>query len=137
MKPTDRAWSNGNYPHQELTAQVIAAAIKVHKALGPGFVEGIYENAMVHQLRKSGLEVQQQVMMPVFYDRVRVGEHWIDLMVNRAIIVELKAVPDLLPVHYEQVRSMLKAARLEVGLLINFDVRQLNAGGVKRIVSED
>ena len=134
MKSVTRPWSEEDYPHQDVTRRIITAAIEVHKSLGPGFVESIYENAMLHQLEKAGLHVRQQVVVPVLFDGVQVGEHRIDILVAELIVVELKAASELAPVHYAQVKSTLKAAGLEIGLLINFNVRQLTDGGVKRII---
>ena len=134
MSIEPRAWSEADYPHQDLTRKIIAAANKVHEELGPGFVESIYQNAMLHQLQKAGLDVQMEVTVPVFFDGVRVGEHRIDLLVNNLAVVELKAVNELASVHEAQVKSTLKAADLELGLLMNFNVKQLTYGGLRRII---
>lgn len=106
--------------HKELTEQIIGAAIEVHRKLGPGFLESIYENALVIELRKRGLSVEKQVEVPVFYDGVEVGTHRLDLLVAGMIIVELKAIKALEDVHFAVVRSYLAAMRLEHGLLLNF-----------------
>lgn len=106
--------------HRELTEQIIGAAIEVHRRLGPGFLESIYENALVIELRKRGISVEKQVEVPVFYDGLEVGLHRLDLLVGGIIIVELKAIKAIEDVHFAVVRSYLSALRLEHGLLFNF-----------------
>ena len=85
--------------HEELTSKVIAAAIEVHRQLGPGFIESIYEHALVVELRNRGLKVEQQVEVPVEYEGVEVGRHRLDLFVEGTIVVELKAIKNLENVH--------------------------------------
>ena len=87
--------------HQELTGRIIACAIEVHKALGPGFLESIYEAAMVVELKRAGLNVEQQKTLPVFYREVLVGEHRLDLLVQNKIVVELKAISELEDIHLQ------------------------------------
>jgi len=106
--------------HRELTEQIIGAAIEVHRRLGPGFLESIYENALVIELRKRGLSVEKQLEVPVLYDEVEVGTHRLDLLIAGTIGVELKAIKALEDVHFAVVRSYLAATRLEHGLLFNF-----------------
>lgn len=130
--PIER-WTETDYPLKELTGKVIGAAIEVHRVLGPGYVESIYENALVHELQKSGLKVRQQVTVTVIYDGVVVGEHRIDLLVEEAVVLELKAIEELAPRHHAQAKSTLKAAKLQVALLMNFNVARM-ADGIKRVV---
>ena len=106
--------------HQALTEKIIGAAILVHKTPGPGFIESIYENALVFELRKRGLEVKQQVEIPVKYDGVEVGKHRLDLLVEDIIVVELKAIKNLDDIHFVIVRSYLCATEQRHGLLLNF-----------------
>jgi GxxExxY protein len=106
--------------HEALTEQIIGAAIEVHRRLGPGFLESIYEKALVIELRKRGLAVEAQVEIIIEYDGVEVGRHRLDLFVNSTIVVELKAIKDLEDVHFAIVRSYLKAAGRKHGLLLNF-----------------
>ena len=106
--------------HQELTEQIIGAAIAVHKKLGPGFIESIYENALVIELKKRGLIVEQQKDVRIEYDSIEVGKHRLDILVNGTIVVELKAIKEFEDIHFAIVRSYLKALNLEHGLLINF-----------------
>ena len=117
--------------HEELTGRIIACAIEVHKALGPGFLESIYEAAMVVELKRVGLRVEQQKPLPIFYREVMVGEHRLDLLVEDKIVVELKAISELEDLHFAIVRSYLKAAGLEHGLLLNFAAMPLT---VKRVI---
>lgn len=106
--------------HEDLTGSIIGAAIEVHKHLGPGFVELIYENAICLELRTRGISFSRQVAVPVVYHDVEVGLHRLDLVVGDRIVVELKAVKELADSHFVVVRSYLRAARLEHGLILNF-----------------
>ncbi len=106
--------------HGELTDKIIGSGIEVHRRLGPGFLESIYENALVLELEKNGLSVRQQVPLSIEYDGVEIGMHRLDLFVNDTIVVELKAIKTLEDVHFAIVRSYLRAAGCEHGLLMNF-----------------
>ena len=106
--------------HEELTHQIISAAYIVHNTLGSGFLEKVYENALCLELQSRGLHVEQQFSIPVFYKGSRVGDYFADLMVNEAIILELKAVENLRPIHEVQLINYLTGTGLDVGLLINF-----------------
>jgi len=134
MDRTKGGWSEGDFPHKDVTSQIIAAAIAVHKALGPGFLEVLYENAMVIELTKRGLNVRRQVIIPVYYDGQLIGDHRADLIVESAVVVELKAAAQLHSIHQAQTLSTLKAAKLKVALLINFNVTRL-VDGVERIAN--
>jgi len=104
-----------------ITQKIIGCAYDVSNALGTGFVEEVYENALVHQIRKSaGLIVAQQYPIKVIYDNVVVGEFFADLLVAERVLVELKAVSTLMPEHTAQALNYLRATGLEVCLLINF-----------------
>jgi GxxExxY protein len=120
--------------HEELTGRIIACAIEVHKALGPGFLESVYEAAMVVELKRAGLKVESQKPLRIFYREVLVGEHRLDLLVEDIIIVELKAISELEDIHFAIVRSYLKAAGLEHGLLLNFATMPLT---VKRVIYQN
>ena len=106
--------------YEALTGKIIAAAIEVHRRLGPGFIESIYENALVMELHKRGLKVERQLEVPVKYDGVEVGRHRLDLFVEDTIVVELKGIKNLEDIHFAVVRSYLKAIGRAHGLLINF-----------------
>jgi GxxExxY protein len=120
--------------HEELTGRISACAIEVHKALGPGFLESIYELALMIELKRVGLNVESQKFLPIFYREVLVGEHRLDLLVEDKIVVELKAISELEDIHFAIVRSYLKAAGLEHGLLLNFAAMPLT---VKRVIYQD
>ena len=112
---------------------IIGCSIKVHKALGPGLLESTYEVCLAHELKKAGLKVQSQVALPVVYDGIKLDAGYrIDLLVEDAIIVELKAIDSLLPTHEAQLLSYLKLDGKPLGLLLNFHVSVLK-NGLKRI----
>jgi GxxExxY protein len=117
----------------DLARSVIGAAIEVHRNLGPGFLESVYEEAMVVELGLRALPFERQRPVPVRYKGRDVGEGRIDLVVDKELIVELKAVDALAPIHTAQVLSYLKAMRLPLGLLINFNVPILRSG-IRRVV---
>lgn len=106
--------------HEDLTGKIIAAAVDVHRKLGPGFLESIYENVLIIELRKRGLKVEQQVEVIIEYDGVDVGRHRLDLLVEDTIVVELKTIKNLEDIHFAIVKSYLKAVKKEHGLLLNF-----------------
>ena len=109
--------------------------MKVHSALGPGLLESAYEACLKHELMKRGLEVKCQVELPVCYDGIELDAGYrIDLLVSDEIIVELKSVDKIAPIHEAQLLSYLKLSNLHVGLLINFNVVHLK-DGIKRMVS--
>jgi len=112
---------------------VIGAAPDVHRYLGPGFLESIYEAALAVELELRGIGFERQKNIPVFYKHRVIGEHRADFLVGAQLIVELKAAEKILPIHEAQVISYLKAAGLELGLLINFNEKLLR-NGVRRIV---
>jgi len=116
---------------EALSGQVIEAAIGVHKQLGPGFLESIYESAMKVALRHRGMPYESQKEVAVFFEQEEVGVHRLDLVVQGEIIVELKAAKALEDIHFAQVKSYLKATGLHVGLLMNFNAPTLV---VKRVV---
>ncbi len=120
--------------HENLTGEIIAAAIEVHKRLGPGFIEQIYENALILELRKRGLKVDSEVVVIIEYDGVEVGRHRLDLLVEDTIVVELKAIKSFEDIHFIITRSYLKAMNKEHGLLINFSRAKLD---VKRVIYKE
>ena len=117
--------------HNELTEKIIGCAIAVHKKLGPGFLESIYENAFILELKRQNLQVERQQEVIVKYDGIEVGRHRLDLIVNNTIVVELKAVKNIEDVHFAIVKSYLKALGKEHGLIINFSKPVLE---VKRVI---
>jgi GxxExxY protein len=118
------------YLFQELTEKIIGCAITVHRELGPGFLESIYEEAVAFELSRQKMSVEQQVPVNVTYQNRIVGLHRIDLIVEQKVIVELKAIKLIDDVHIATALSYLKATRLKVALILNFS--QLTVG-VKRV----
>jgi len=110
----------GTFIHKELTYKVIGCAMVVHRELGYGFLEKVYENAMMVQLRKEGIEAKQQQGVSVQFSGEIVGEYFADILIENKIIIELKAVDSLIERHFAQVLNYLKATDIKVGLLLNF-----------------
>jgi GxxExxY protein len=117
--------------HETLTEKIIGCAIEVHKRLGPGFLESIYENALIIELQRQKLHIEQQREVIIKYDSVEVGRHRLDLIVDNTIVVELKAVKNIEDIHFAIVKSYLKALGKEHGLLINFSKPVLE---IKRVI---
>src|SRR5260370_19244018 len=109
-----------NLRNAEITRQVIAAAIRVHRDRGPGFLESIYEEALAVEFALSGIQFIRQHSIPLFYRDHQIGEHRLDFLVEGKIIVELKAITELEDIHFAIGRSYLKATNLDDGLLLNF-----------------
>jgi len=119
-----------------ITESIIGAAIEVHRALGPGLLESAYEACLVFELAQRGLGVEQQKPLPVVYRKVKLDcGYRIDLLVEETVIVEVKAIDRLLPIHQAQLLSYLKLSGCKVGLLINFNVRVLK-DGIRRVVND-
>lgn len=116
----------------DLSSRIISAAIEVHKKLGPGFLESIYQKALPIELEKEGLKYEAQKEIEIYYNDKEVGVHRLDLVVGGEIIVELKTVDDFCVEHLAQVISYLKATGLKIGLLSNFSKPKLQ---IKRIVN--
>ena len=122
-------------PCGNLSSAVISAAIEVHEVLGPGLLEGIYEAAFCHELGLRGIQVQRQLAVPVFYKGVSLTQALrLDLLIDGSLVVELKSIETLLPIHKAQLLSYLRLARLQVGLLINFNTQRLKQG-IYRVVN--
>jgi GxxExxY protein len=119
----------------EITGQIVDAAIKVHSAVGPGLLESTYEACLMYELNKRGLATRNQVPLPIHYEEalIEVG-YRIDLLVCDQVIVELKSVDQILPIHKAQLLSYLKLSGKKVGLLINFNV-QLLKDGITRLAN--
>ena len=120
-----------DYPHQDLTRQVIGAAFEVHRELGPGFLEKVYETALVRELEASGIAAVPQAEIHVHYKGQPVGLYYADVLVDGKVICEIKAVESLLPAHEAQLLNYLKATGVKVGLLLNFGPKRVQ---VKRLV---
>lgn len=118
------------------SGQVVDAAMKVHSLLGPGLLEGAYEKCLVYELQQRGLRIENQVTLPVVYDNVRIDcGYRLDLLVEDVVIVEVKAVAALAPVHEAQLLTYLKLSGRKVGLLINFNVPYLKDGIKRRVLN--
>ncbi len=115
-----------------LSKKIIGLAMKIHLSLGPGFIEKIYGQAPRHELNKAGVEVKHQQEILIEYDGIKLGKQRVDLLVEDEIIVELKAVSELLPIHEAQIISYLKAADKRLGLIFNFAPKSLK---FKRVVN--
>jgi GxxExxY protein len=116
---------------EELTDKIINACINVHKELGPGFLENIYHNALLVELKKIGLAIESEKVVRVIYCGKDVGTHKLDLLVEGEIVVELKTVEELNKKYYAQARSYLKAMKKQVGLLVNFSSYKLDVRRVE------
>jgi GxxExxY protein len=117
----------------QITEQIIAAAIRVHRSLGPGFLESLYEEALAVEFALSGIQFVRQYTVPLFYRDHQIGEHRLDFLVEGKIVVELKAVSRLEDIHFAIGRSYLKAISLQDGLLFNFATTPLT---IKRFCRE-
>jgi GxxExxY protein len=120
------------FTFDEISGKVIAAAIEVHRNLGPGFVEAIYEEALKLELGKRNISYEAQKPIQIVYDGQVIGNHVLDLLIAGCLVVELKAIKALDEVHFAQVRSYLRATGVKVGLLMNFNTAALV---IKRIVN--
>jgi len=118
---------------EELAYKVIGCAIEVHRVIGPGYLESVYENALAVELTQQGIAFERQLPVDIEYKGVNVGQGRIDLLVSRSIVLELKAIDQFAAIHQPQVISYLKATNLQLGLLINFNTEVLK-DGIKRIV---
>lgn len=119
--------------HEDLTGRIIGAAIEVHRTLGPGFLESIYENTLAIELRRRNIPFSRQLAVPVLYHGAEVGIHRLDMLVDDLIVVELKTSKRFAAIDFVVVRSYLRAVDREHGLLLNFatstlDVKRVHAG---------
>lgn len=130
---TEGKRANGDKRPDPLTERIIGCAIEVHRQLGPGLFEGIYESALCVELELQGLRFQRQVQAPILYKGRPVGDYRLDLLVEDQVVVEVKAVERFDPVFEAQVLTYLRASGRRVGLLINFNNKLLSAG-IKRFV---
>lgn len=120
LKEYEKMNDYNNYKHSELTGKIINAAYEVHSKLGLGFLESVYEKSLAIELKKMHIEALRQFPIAVYYDEELVGDFRADLLVEHSVIVELKAVEILHPIHEVQLVNYLRATEIEVGLLINF-----------------
>lgn len=121
--------------YEELTERIIGAAIEVHRVLGPGLLESVYEKALCHELKLRGLKFVQQVPIPLSYKGVNLEcGYRLDIIAEDAVILELKSVAQTLPVHEAQLLSYMKLMKKPVGFIINFNVPVLKHGIVRRVL---
>jgi GxxExxY protein len=120
-------------PRDSLTEKVIGAAIEVHRALGPGLLESAYEECLCYELSSAGLVFRKQVELPVLYKKVKLDcGYRMDIVVSESLVLEIKTVEKLLPIHQAQLLTYLRLSGLRTGLLINFNVPVLK-NGIKRM----
>lgn len=119
----------------DLTYEIINCALEVHNFLGPGLLESVYQKALIHELKLRGFKIDYEVPIEIYYKDINVGDSLrLDILVNEEIVIELKSVENVLPVHKKQLLTYLRLLDLEVGLLINFNVSILKEG-ITRIVN--
>jgi GxxExxY protein len=128
--------SNGatekTYLDADITNQIIGCALDVHKALGPGLLESVYESCLVFELTKAGLKAERQKSLPVVYKGIAFDEGFrIDVLVEEKVVVELKCVEKVLPIHEAKIYTYLKLSGKKIGLLINFNTKLLKDGLVR------
>jgi GxxExxY protein len=120
--------------YNELSSKIIETAIEIHRRLGPGLLESVYQIILAHELTKRGFQVEREVAIPVVWDNLRFELGFrADLIVNNLIVVELKSVESLVPVHEKQVLTYLRITQKKLGLLINFGEETLK-DGVRRVI---
>ena len=120
---------------EEVARQIVDAAIKVHRALGPGLLESAYQKCLAYELRKRGLRVECEVLQPVIYEDVRIDAGYrIDMLVEDCVIIENKTVEKLLPIHQAQLLTYLKLRDCRLGFLLNWNVLLMKQG-IKRMVN--
>jgi GxxExxY protein len=120
----------------EITYDARGAAFLVHKKLGPGLLEVVYEHALAYELRKMGYDVKNQVGIPVYYDEIRFDIGFrMDLLIDDKVIIEIKSVDQLIDIHHKQLLTYLKLTNKKVGLLINFNSTSLDKSAMVRIIN--
>lgn len=115
-----------------LTEKIIGFAIKVHEALGPGFVEKIYEKALIYEFKKATIDFQNQLQLKIKYENLEIGNQRVDFVIGDAVLLELKSASKIVPVFEAQLLSYLKASGNKVGLLLNFGRKRLE---IRRMVN--
>jgi GxxExxY protein len=124
---------SGKLQDEDLSQEIIGAAIEVHRSLGPGFLESLYEEALCIELDNLRIPYERQKTLEIRYLNHKIGEHRLDLLVDGRLVVELKAIQSLDPIHFSTVRSYMKALGLESGIIINFSSMPMT---VKRVGRE-
>jgi GxxExxY protein len=120
---------------EDLTESIIGAAIDVHRELGPGLLESAYEECLCHELRLRGLNFQREVELPVMYKGLKLDcGYRLDVVVEEQVVLELKSIEQILPIHQAQLLTYLRLSGKKIGLLMNFDVAVLKNGIVRRVL---
>jgi GxxExxY protein len=131
-----REFIDREFPHQELTEAIIGCAIKVHRSLGPGLLESAYEVCLADEFDRSGIPYQRQIALPVIYEGRRLDcGYRLDFIVKEHVILELKCVDKIVPIHEAQLMTYLRLSGKEVGLLMNFNVSALREGIKRKALS--
>jgi GxxExxY protein len=126
--------SINNLKFGKLTGKIISAAIEVHRSLGPGFIESVYQNALKNELELRQLDFEEEKQIEILYKNTQVGLHRMDLVVKGEVVVELKAVEEISKVHIAQAISYLKATNLKIGLILNFAKSKID---IRRVLLDD
>ena len=114
---------------------IVDRSLRVHRTLGPGLLESVYEEALSYELNQAGLGIERQVSLPVIYNGIRMDLGFrIDIRVNKKLIIEIKSVEEIAPVHHKQILTYLRLTELKLGLLINFNVNLIK-DGIQRVVN--
>ena len=129
-----KTWAEPDQKLDHLARDVIGAGIEVHRALGPGLLESVYEKAMCIELASRAIPCVPQALVPLYYKGKHVGEGRIDLLVDGQLVIELKAVSELADIHTAQLLTYLKTANFRLGLLMNFNVKRMG-DGIKRVIN--
>jgi len=121
--------------HEDLTKEIIGAAIEVHKAIGPGLLEGVYEECLCHELKLRNLSFERQLLVPVTYKGVTLDcGYRLDILVERTVVLELKSIERIHPIFEAQLLTYMRLMQKPVGLLINFNVPILRTGIVRKVL---
>lgn len=121
----------------KLTGIVVDACIKIHTAIGPGCFERVYEEALYYELLMRDLQVSRQVLMPIRYEQLEISDAYkMDLLVEKSLVIEIKSIERLAPVHFKQVMTYLKLSNLKNGILLNFNVEWMK-DGIHRVFNND
>jgi GxxExxY protein len=133
-RATERREEGNMLVHERITEAILGAAIEVHKYLGPGLLESAYEKCLCYEMERRGIKYGRQVPLAVIYKEFRLEcGYWMDIVVEDAVVVELKSVEAILPVHEAQLMTYLRLSNKRVGLLINFGAATLKDGILRRV----
>jgi GxxExxY protein len=135
MKPVGDFGTQPKLRHEDLTEQIIGAAIEVHKAVGPGLLEAVYEECLCHELKLRGLAFERQMLVPVVYKGVTLDcGYRLDLILENIVVLEIKSVERVLPIHEVQLLTYMRLLSKPVGFILNFNVSALRHGIVRKVL---